>query len=208
MTMQQSLRTIAGAVDTLLRQDSYPDRIRPDYLGAAVRDYPARGGKRLRPVLLTWCGCLLGAEQEKLLLPAAAVEVFHNWTLVHDDIIDQDPVRRGMPTAHVVLGREMERSFPGADAERFGRDFAILCGDLQQSWANDLLARAPFSPAVTVAALRRMQQLGGIALISGEAVDVELSLRDPLTVSEQEVIAMTRGKTGALLRLAAELGAM
>lgn len=211
MDFREALAHLAGIIDPLLAADPYPDTVRPDYLAAAVRDYPARGGKRLRPALTCWSGGVFGAPLEKLLLPAAAIEVFHNWTLVHDDIIDRDDRRRGAPTTHVAVAQAVAGRFTAADAVRSGIDFAILCGDLQQAWANDLLLRGTTSgvrPEVICACARNMQYLGGQLLISGEAVDVEMSFRDPASVTPDEVRRMIAGKTGALLRLAAETGAM
>ncbi len=212
--MQAALREVAAEIDRVIADDAFPETVQPAFLRDSVRDYPGRGGKRLRPALLLWCCGLLGGELRRAWLPAAAVEVWHNWTLVHDDIIDRDALRRGVPTAHCRL-RDAVTAIPfhqdGAEAERQGMNFAVLCGDLQQAWANHLLSRAVESGlrADTVTgALRRMQELGGRALISGEALDVAFSLRSPLEIEPGEVLEMIRLKTGALLRLAAELGAM
>ena len=212
--MHAALRDVAAKIDRVIAEDAFPETIQPAFLRDSVRDYPGRGGKRLRPALLIWCCGLLGGDPRRAWGPAAAVEVWHNWTLVHDDIIDRDAVRRGVPTAHCRL-RDAVAAEPfrqdGREAERQGMNFAVLCGDLQQAWANHLLARATESGlrAETVAgALRRMQELGGRALISGEALDVAFSLRSPLEINPEEVLEMIRLKTGALLRLAAELGAM
>ena len=211
MDFREALAEVAAAVNRLIAADPFPEKVAPDYLAAAVRDYPGRGGKRLRPALVCWSGGLLGAPREKLLFPAVATEVFHNWTLVHDDIIDRDDLRRGAPTAHVTLARAVRERFPEADAPRLGADFAILCGDLQQAWANDLLLRgitAGVRAEVIAGCARNLQRRGGRELIAGEALDVELSLRDPVTVTPEEIRRMIDGKTGALLRFAAETGTM
>lgn len=211
--MIDQLRQIAADIDRLLANDEFPAAVRPDYLRDAVRDYPVRGGKRLRPAMLIWSCGLLGGSESAALYPAAAVEVFHNWTLVHDDIIDQDDTRRGVPTSHVKLAAELGGKFSltAGDAERTGRDFAILAGDLQQGWANDLLLRSTehgVPPEVTVALGRRFQKLAGSDLISGEALDVEFSLRDLSELNSQEIRTMLGLKTGALLQFCAEAGAM
>ncbi|WP_288560601.1 polyprenyl synthetase family protein [uncultured Victivallis sp.] len=211
--MINHLRQIAADIDRLLADDEFPATVRPDYLRDAVRDYPVRGGKRLRPAMLIWSCGLLGGSESAALYPAAAVEVFHNWTLVHDDIIDQDDTRRGAPTSHVKLTAELGGRFSLAadDAERTGRDFAILAGDLQQGWANDLLLRSAehgVPPEVTVALGRRFQKLANSDLISGEALDVEFSLRELTGLKSQEVRTMLGLKTGALLQFCTEAGAM
>ena len=211
--MINHLRQIAADIDRLLADDEFPATVRPDYLRDAVRDYPVRGGKRLRPAMLIWSCGLLGGSESAALYPAAAVEVFHNWTLVHDDIIDQDDTRRGAPTSHVKLAAELGGKFSlgAGDAERTGRDFAILAGDLQQGWANDLLLRSAehgVPPEVTVALGRRFQKLANSDLSSGEALDVEFSLRELTGLKSQEVRTMLGLKTGALLQFCTEAGAM
>ena len=211
--MIDQLHQVAVKIDQLLANDDYPAQVRPGYLRDAVRYYPVRGGKRIRPALLIWSCGLLGGSEEAALYPAAAVEVFHNWTLVHDDIIDRDKTRRGAPTTHVKLTSELSSKFliSALDVERCGQDFAILAGDLQQGWANDLLLRAVehgVSPEVTVALARRLQQLANCDLISGEALDVEFSIRGFADIDSQEIITMLWLKTGALLQFCTEAGAM
>jgi len=211
--MQEHLKKVSAAIDRLLASDRYPETVRPEYLHTAVLDYPQNGGKRLRPAILTWCCRLLGGKESAALYPAAAVEVFHNWTLVHDDIIDQDAVRRNRPTCHVALANETRGRF-GLESEaaaRTGRDFAILAGDLQQGWANHLMLCATdhgVSAKVVVGVMRRFQELANRELICGEALDVEFALRKLETIGLDEVREMLRGKTGALLRFCAEAGAM
>ena len=65
------------------------------------------GGKRLRPAIMLWSVAAAGGDMQKAVPAATALEVFHNWTLVHDDIIDEDQVRRNQPTAHVVFAQAM-----------------------------------------------------------------------------------------------------
>lgn len=205
-------RFIADRVSHYIRTDDFPDRIRPDFLRDAVRAYPCAGGKRLRPVLLMWSCGLFGGEPDQALPAAAAVEIYHNWTLVHDDIIDCDDLRRGNPTTHASL-RELAatRYKTGPDAgAKFGTDFAILAGDLQQAWAVDALLRLKDKGVpdnVVLFLAQRMQRDLARELISGEAVDVEFGTRGGLNVSEEEVREMIAGKTGAILRYCVRAGA-
>lgn len=211
--MREHLKKVSVAIDRLLASDPYPEAVRPDYLRAAVLDYPLNGGKRLRPAILIWCCRMLGGKEAAALYPAAAAEVFHNWTLVHDDIIDQDAVRRNRPTCHTALANESRGRFEldPESATRTGRDFALLAGDLQQGWANHLMLRATefgVCAKVMVGVMRRFQELANRELICGEALDVEFALRSPESIGLDEVREMLRGKTGALLRFCAEAGAM
>ena len=210
--MLNDLQNIAKDIDSLLLNDPFPETVKPDYLRSAVRDYPVRGGKRLRPALVIWCCELLGGRREEALYPAAAAEVYHNWTLVHDDIIDQDVTRRGKPACHITLQEELKRfQLSPTDAARSGRDFAILAGDLQQGWATDLILRSAehgVTAEKILLILRKLEQYANVELISGEALDVEFSLRNVESVPETEVREMIYLKTGALLRFCAETGAV
>ncbi|HEX9842221.1 MAG TPA: polyprenyl synthetase family protein, partial [bacterium] len=77
-----------------------PDREPRAYLYALARDYPARGGKRFRPALLLLCAALAGGDPRRAVPSAAALELFQNFALVHDDIEDDSLLRRGQPTLH------------------------------------------------------------------------------------------------------------
>lgn len=208
--MLKNLTHIAAMIDEVIVNDSFPDNLKPACLRDAVIDYPRRGGKRLRPALLLWCCGLLGGELEHALPAAAAVEIYHNWTLVHDDIIDDDNIRRGHSTAHRKLADfAAERYHLSSDrATKFGNDFAILAGDIQQAWAANmllLLAQHGVSDKLANALSQRLHQVVNCELISGEALDVEFSYRNAVTLAEiEEMITL---KTGVLLQFCAEAGA-
>jgi geranylgeranyl diphosphate synthase type I len=125
---------------------------------------------------------------------------------VHDDIIDNDDVRRGKPTAHIQLANEV-KSTPERQ-KKFGCDMAILAGDLMQGWAFELIDQADTTAEVKLKLASELRKFGYIKLVSGEAVDVAMSYRDAGTVTEDEMFAMQLGKTGALLHYAARAGWM
>ena len=207
------LAVVSRRIGEILAADSFPDTLRPDMLREAVRDYPAQGGKRLRPALLLWSCGLLGGDPDRAEFAAAAVEVYHNWTLVHDDIIDRDDTRRGRPTCHrsVAAAAQERLSLSSIDAARHGQDLAILAGDVQQAWANHLLLRSietGTSPELALALLRRLQDGVNRDVISGEALDVEFCHRNWDTLAPAEIESMLYLKTGALLRYCAETGAL
>jgi len=176
-----------------------------------VLDYPCRGGKRLRPALLLWSCGLLGGDESIAIPAAAAVEIYHNWTLVHDDIIDDDDLRRNMPTAHRQLADNAIKNYHinSNRADKFGHDLAILAGDIQQAWAADILLHISDSEKISdkLANMlsRRLHQTVNCQLISGEALDVSFSYRTNVTTAEVE--EMIRLKTGVLLQFCAEAGA-
>ena len=152
------------------------------------------GGKRLRPILVYTTGQALGAPLEHLDVPAAAVELVHVYSLVHDDLpaMDDDDLRRGRPTCH--------RAFDEATA--------ILVGDALQALAFDVLAHDVSGPATTAARLEMIRILahasGTSGMAGGQAIDLA-SVGHPLTPDAVE--NMHRRKTGALIQCSVLLGA-
>ncbi len=209
---EMELKTAAQQVNELIRNDFFPETIRPEELRSAVRAYPSVGGKRLRPAMLLWSCGMFNGNPATALPAAAAVEIFHNWTLVHDDIIDCDSFRRGVPTSHTEIARYAAAKF-GKDertAQKYGNDIAILAGDAQQAWAVSMLLRLTekgVDPALVIALSRRMQDFLNRELISGEAIDVQLAMRDAASVNEEKVLHMIAGKTSALLAYSVQCGA-
>ncbi|SEQ38844.1 polyprenyl synthetase family protein [Streptomyces radiopugnans] len=144
-------RDVAAAVDavlteylTLRRADArlISDRFTADVADCLI-DLVRRGGKRLRPAFLWW-GWRAGggtpehADAEAVLHAAAALELIQACALVHDDLMDDSPLRRGAPAAHVALARRHRARGLRGDAEAFGASAALLTGDLALVWAEDL----------------------------------------------------------------------
>jgi geranylgeranyl diphosphate synthase type I len=200
------LKVVSGKFNKIIEQSTFPEAVKPAYLAQAMRSYPANGGKRLRPAIMLWSAAAAGGDIDKVLPAAAALEIFHNWTLVHDDIIDDDEVRRNFPTAHVVLADAI--SLPGHRRKKFGCDMAILAGDLMQAWAFDFIDQTVCSAEVKLKLARELRDYGYLRLVSGEAEDVAMSYRKASEVSEDEMFTMQLGKTGALLHYAARAGWM
>lgn len=207
-----ALGVINSRVDEWLRTDPFPAAINPAWLREAVLAYPRRGGKRLRPALTLWCCGLAGDDSERAWPAALAVELYHNWTLIHDDIIDGDATRRGLPSCHILLEQAAAAQLPAmsrARRERFGRDQAILAGDILHGWSMAVLARMSaggVSGEVTQALVSRLASRVTPLLISGEVQDVEYGYR--AAVRPAEIWRMMFRKTGVLLQFAAEAGAM
>jgi farnesyl diphosphate synthase/geranylgeranyl diphosphate synthase type II len=160
----------------------------------AMRYSTLGGGKRVRPVLVYAAGEALGAPLEVLDAPAAAVELIHVYSLVHDDLpaMDNDDLRRGRPTCH--------RAFDEATA--------ILTGDALQARAFEVLAQSPSSLSAT-ARLEMLRVLadaiGTRGMAGGQAIDLE-SVKQSL--GEAELERMHRQKTGALIQASVLLGAL
>ncbi len=166
----------------------------PRRLHAAMRHAVLLGGKRMRPLLAYATGAALGVDAAKLDEAAAAVELIHAYSLVHDDLpaMDDDALRRGQPTVHVA----------------FDEATAILAGDALQSLAFEVLARAPFNSDVRVAMLAELARASGAAgMCGGQALDIDATGHaDALDIAAlQRLHAL---KTGALLRASVRLGAI
>jgi geranylgeranyl diphosphate synthase, type I len=197
---------------------------RPEHMQRAIMSYVQQRGKGLRPALLLLSCGAMGGDEEQAVPAAAAVEIFHIWTLVHDDFIDRDSTRRGSPTVHAEFS-DLARSQTGlaiSDASHYGASVAILAGDLQQSWAYGLLcelADRGVPPQLIVELVRRMATRLTPHLMEGEMLDVQFSLpnthaRDGgpgsqtgAVPSSGEILSMLEKKTGALLEYAAWAGA-
>ena len=168
-------------------------------LHAAMRHATLLGGKRMRPLLVHATGALLGADAAALDAPAAAVELIHAYSLVHDDLpaMDDDALRRGQPTVHVA----------------FDEATAILAGDALQSLAfrvlaDDVLADGLLPAEARVAMVRELATAAGAAgMCGGQAFDIDATGRGG-DIALDELRRLHALKTGALLRCAVRLGAI
>lgn len=171
----------------------------PDAGAARLREamrYSALGaGKRLRPSLVYLTGESLGAPLKRLDAPAAAVELIHVYSLVHDDLpaMDDDDLRRGRPTCH----------------RAFDEGTAVLVGDALQALAFTVLANDPMPGASALARLEMIRVLAGATgtrgMAGGQAIDLAAVGR---TLSVEELENMHRRKTGALIECSVLLGAL
>jgi geranylgeranyl diphosphate synthase type II len=128
-------------------------------LEEAMRYSLLAGGKRVRPVLALATARALGADPERFLPVACAIELIHTYSLIHDDLpaMDDDELRRGLPTSHV----------------KFGEDVAILAGDGLFAEAMRLFCEQPGDPARVLAALRELAAATGVdGMVGGQFVDV------------------------------------
>ena len=181
----------------------------PEHLLEVLRGYLLNGGKRLRPVLLMICCEAFGGKAADVIPAAMAVEMYHNWSLIHDDIIDHDALRRGKPSGHLIGAQEGEATFglSGDARAEYGESVAILAGDLLQGMAAEAMASmAGVYPKIIPHVISKMFGRMGRELIGGEQLDVELSHMPFTKVSEPLVQLMITGKTGALLRFCTATG--
>lgn len=166
----------------------------PPIIHEAMRYSLFAGGKRLRPILTIATGEIFGAQERELLPAACALEVIHTYSLIHDDLpaMDNDDLRRGLPTCHV----------------KFGEAMAILAGDALLTQAFLILADYETNNAV-----RKVRVLSEVAhaaattraLIGGQVLDIQ---SEGKTVTGAQLEEIHRAKTGALIRCAVRIGAI
>ncbi|MBP5638423.1 MAG: polyprenyl synthetase family protein [Victivallales bacterium] len=181
----------------------------PEHLLEVLKGYLLNGGKRLRPVLLMLCSDAFGGKAADVVPAAMAVEMYHNWSLIHDDIIDHDSLRRGRPSGHVIGAREGVEFFGLSEskAAEYGESVAILAGDLLQGMSVEAMCSMHSSyPTIIPAIVMKMFGRMGRELIGGEQLDVEFSHMPFEKVSETLVQLMIAGKTGALIRFSTATG--
>jgi len=213
LDLQTELLRCEKQVTEYLLDPRFRGWFEPEHLRRAVYSYPTRAGKCLRPaVLLFACGAV-GGDESKALPAAAGIELFHTWTLVHDDLIDHDARRRGGPTVH-EQGRQMgqeELELTPEQAGHYGDDLAVLTGDVQHAWSVCLfaeLAERGVPPEVVLALITRLESQVINAVIGGELLDIRLSCTPIEQLTEDAIVRMLRMKTGALYEFAAAAGAM
>jgi geranylgeranyl diphosphate synthase type I len=210
----EEIKTRGGRVRQYIAADGFISGVIPPYLRDAAGDYLTRGGKSLRPAVLLFCCGAVGGEEEWALPAAAAVEVTHNWTLVHDDIIDRDGLRRGKPSAHVAMAEvaRAEWHYPDGEAEHCGVSLALLGGDMGQCWAVHLLGNLRNISALPEALPGRIiERLVGYTvprILEGEALDVQFAGRPVSSLSLSEIKDMLVRKTGELYRFCAYAGGL
>lgn len=183
MTFSDLYNELRGAVDDRLIEIS--SVISPSSLAEPVAYILTAGGKRVRPILTMLAAEVVGASWREALGHAVAVEVLHNFTLVHDDIMDRARTRRGRPTVHT----------------RWDESTAILAGDVMIGMAQQqLLVNASVDAHASAQAFAD----GHVGVCEGQALDRDFETLEEVTLDDY--IAMITMKTAKLLEVSAELG--
>ncbi|WP_027858978.1 polyprenyl synthetase family protein [Marinobacterium jannaschii] len=186
--LQQYHQRVDRYLETSIRRDSIEPRLQE-----AMAYSLFNGGKRVRPVLVYMVNQLLGGELQQADRAAAAIECIHSYSLVHDDLpaMDDDDLRRGKPTCHIA----------------FDEATAILAGDGLQCLAFELLSDdTAADPAILLQLIRTLAIASGDrGMVVGQAFDLA-HVGQPLSIEQLQ--AMHRHKTGALLSAAIEMGAI
>ncbi len=192
MDFESILQPTINQVNARLDQLLPPTTETPSVLHEAMRYSCLAPGKRLRPALTLICTQATGGDPKQALDAACAVEMIHCFSLIHDDLpgIDNDDLRRGMPTCH----------------KKFGEAVAILAGDALFALAFEVLGNQQAETTVVVETMKILTRaVGTYGLVGGETIDV-LSEGKPVDADTLELIH--RRKTASLIAAACEIGSL
>ena len=168
-------------IQTLSLPDTPPELYEP------VRYILSIGGKRIRPALVILACDLFDGDVASALIPAVAIEIFHNFTLLHDDIMDRSERRRGSPTVHV----------------KYNENVAILSGDVMSILASRLMNQAP---GVVLNVVHEIFTKTAMQVCEGQQMD--MNFEEVLSVSEEEYLTMIELKTAVLIAASLKIGAI
>jgi farnesyl diphosphate synthase len=194
MSFERQLVDTATSVEALLDGLMSLDSALAPRVMEAMRYSVLGGGKRIRPFFVVECARLAGADPERALWTAAALECIHCYSLVHDDLpaMDDDDLRRGRPTTH----------------KAFGEATAILAGDGLLTLGFEILTSVEAHPdaAVRIELIRELAGAAGAnGMVGGQMLDMQAGNRSPGT---DDIVAMQRLKTGKLIEFACRAGAI
>ena len=162
----------------------------PKKLYDAAGHLIVNGGKRLRPYMVIRSCQILGGKSSTAMIAASAVEMVHNFTLVHDDIMDNDEMRHGVPTVH----------------KKFGMPIAILAGDVLFSKAFQIISESKLSPKATTHLISRLAK-ACVDVCEGQLLDIKMADEKRIP-TEKEYITMIGKKTAALFDVSCATGAI
>ena len=187
-----------AAIDAALERVLPPEGRWPARLTEAMRYAVLGGGKRLRPVLARLATAAAGGDPDRVTEAACGLELIHTYSLVHDDLpaMDDDTLRRGRPTVHVVYGEAM----------------AILAGDALLTEGLGLLARFPegeeWAARRAEAVALVAEAAGAAGMVGGQVEDLEATGTAGPEADRERLDRIHRHKTGCLIRVSLELGAL
>ena len=186
------IESFRSQIDSQLDHYSQMDSDCPDHLREAIRYCLLAPGKRIRPLLVLTAAQICGGDLNNAMPSACAVEMIHNYSLIHDDLpaMDDDELRRGRPTCHI----------------KFDEPTAILAGDALIPMAFEVIAQDTKPAEVANQCVARLARAAGPSrLVGGQADDLSLQFA---TAHVESLEKIHRRKTGALLTVSLELGAL
>lgn len=190
----KALRQTADLMNTALSSHLPESESLERQLHEAMRYAVLSGGKRLRAFLVIQCADLFDVSRDYSVRVAAALEILHTYSLIHDDLpcMDDDDLRRGLPTVH----------------KKFDETIAVLTGDALQALAFEILADSATHPSGTIRASlvhKLAKAAGSHGMVGGQTMDI---YADPEDISLATITRLQQLKTGALIQYACEAGAI
>jgi len=180
-TLLEAQNLVERHIQTMSIPDTPPELYEP------VKYVLSLGGKRIRPALVVLACDMFSGAVESALIPAMAIEVFHNFTLVHDDIMDRSELRRGQSTVHM----------------KYNENVAILSGDVMSILASRLINQ---SPGVVLNLVHDVFTKTAMEVCEGQQMD--MNFEGQLTVSEEKYMQMIQLKTAVLIAASLKIGAI
>lgn len=197
-----------------LNSDRFKSLLSSEHIRDSVYSYISQSGKSLRPaVLLFSCGAV-GGDESSAIPAAAAIEVFHTWTMVHDDIIDRDDKRRGGLTVHEEFRRKAisEFGYGEQEASHYGVAIGILAGDMQQGLAVSILSELAdhngVDPNLVIYLIKELAMRVQSILVDGQVLDMQYSRVSVDSLSRDQILDMLWKKTGVVYEFCGKAGAM
>ncbi len=187
LDLKAEVKKRAAIIDRAIKK--YLPISHPEELYKASRHLLDAGGKRLRPVMLMLAAEAVLGDSENVIPAAVAIELVHNFTLIHDDIMDEDELRRGIPAVHV----------------KWDTSSAILAGDTLCCKAFEILAKSRAPPERIVASIDILSR-ALTEICEGQWLDLDFEKRE--IVSMKEYLEMVRKKTGMLFAASTSIGGL
>lgn len=192
MDFIKELNSAVSLADEYIKSVLPKEKLPQEEIVKAMDYSLSSGGKRIRPVIAIFAAKSLGAGSESVMPYAAAIELIHTYSLIHDDLpcMDNDDLRRGRPTNHKV----------------FGEATAVLAGDALLNFAFETALMADTEPEKKIALLKIIARSAGLyGMIGGQILDMEGEKRK---LAADEIRLVQNLKTGALIKAAAAIGAV
>ena len=212
LALMENIRKVNDEIHILFKENGM-DRIDLGAFGdifyREFNDYLDSGGKRIRPFLVKTAFDAVGGNPEEgnIIRASLAIELLHNGSLLHDDVIDKDETRRGKPSFHVTFREFYNEKMKSTNSkgQDFGEAMSIFAGDLCFPFAIESIIQSGFPPELSVKALHAFSDafrdvIDGVIIETGGTILTEST--------EEDYEKMVHLKTGALIRKAVEIGAV
>lgn len=196
----KALKEVKGKIDSRLEafleeKTRKAGKVSPDAeeVMKHIKEYALRGGKRLRPAFMVYgFKCLSQANEEAILGASICLELMHAFLLIHDDIMDEDEMRRGGPSLHKIYRDYSLKKFPQYNAKRFGENVGIIAGDVLAAFGAEAILNAGFPQALKNKAFNKYNQMVYFTSV-GQLLDLYNEVRKEVT--EANVLKVHELKT-------------